>query len=116
MDTVVAKSEALKQIIHFSIENVYNHVQVVEIENAGYNIMGELLSFFIPSVLRTPEQRNSYDKKVIRLLPYPYNSENKDVKLRVQGVVDYIASMTDDFATNLYRRIKGIDMGMKFTE
>ncbi|HOF45349.1 MAG TPA: dNTP triphosphohydrolase [Bacteroidales bacterium] len=116
LDTVVAKSEALKQIIHFSIENVYNHVQVVEIENAGYNIMGELLSFFIPSVLRTPEQRNSYDKKVIRLLPYPYNSENKDVKLRVQGVVDYIASMTDDFATNLYRRIKGIDMGMKFTE
>jgi len=49
-------------------------------------------------------------------MPYPYNSENKDVKLRVQGVVDYIASMTDDFATNLYRRIKGIDMGMKFTE
>jgi dGTPase len=41
----------LCRILNFSIEKIYNH-KAVEIENAGYNVMYELLDHFIPSILK----------------------------------------------------------------
>ncbi len=112
-DTIRKKSETLTRIIDFSIENVYNHTQVVEIENAGYHIISELLSLFIPSIIIPEEKREVSDKKAIRLLPQQYSREGASESVKIQGVVDYISGMTDNLATDLYRRIKGIDMGMK---
>ena len=28
------------------------------------------------------------------------------------GILDYVSGMTDNYATELYRRIKGIEIGM----
>ncbi len=112
-DTIRKKSETLTRIIDFSIENVYNHTQVVEIENAGYHIISELLSLFIPSIIIPEEKREVSDKKAIRLLPQQYGREGAFESVKIQGVVDYISGMTDNLATDLYRRIKGIEMGMK---
>ena len=41
------QTDAVLKEIEVSPENIYNHHSVVEIENAGYNVMYELLSHFI---------------------------------------------------------------------
>ena len=103
----------MTQIIDFSFDHIYNNRNVVEIENAGYNVMYELLSHFIPPILKQKDDRTQSDKKAIRLLPTTYNYEGDTVYKRVLGVLDYVAGMTDKYATDLYKRIKGIEIGMK---
>ncbi|MGS0747659.1 hypothetical protein [Halpernia sp. GG3] len=83
----------------------------MEIENAGYNVMYELLNHFIPSILKPKETQKSYDKWR-KLLPEQFvYSEGTDYE-KVMGVLDFVSGMTDNFATDLYRKIKGIDIGM----
>jgi len=93
----------------FSIEKIYNHRAVVEIENAGYNVMYELLDHFIPSVIK--ENPKNYDKKALQLLPEQFRYEGEPYE-KIMGVLDFVSGMTDNYATDLYRKIKGIDIGM----
>jgi dGTPase len=112
LDIYKSENRALQDIEAFSIEKIYNHKAVVEIENAGYNVMYELLDHFIPSILKPEDERKSYDKKALKLLPRQFvYEEGKDYQ-KVLGVVDFVSGMTDNFATDLYRKIKGIDIGM----
>lgn len=112
LDIYKAENRALHDIESFSIEKIYNHKAVVEIENAGYNVMYELLDHFIPSILKTAEERKSYDKKALKLLPRQFVYEDGTDYQKVLGVIDFVSGMTDNFATDLYRKIKGIDIGM----
>ncbi|NML70081.1 deoxyguanosinetriphosphate triphosphohydrolase [Chryseobacterium sp. RP-3-3] len=112
LDIYKSENRALQDIEAFSIEKIYNHKAVVEIENAGYNVMYELLDHFIPSILKPEDDRKSYDKKALKLLPRQFVYEEGTDYQKVLGVVDFVSGMTDNFATDLYRKIKGIDIGM----
>lgn len=105
------QSNALQQIEKFSIEKIYNHRTVVEIENAGYNVMYELLNHFIPSVIKNKEDLKNYDKKALQLLPEQFHYQGNTYE-RILGILDFVSGMTDNYATDLYRKIKGIDIGM----
>ena len=111
LSTFKKGSQALQQIEQFSIEKIYNHRAVVEIENAGYNVMYELLNHFIPPVIKNKEDLKSYDKKALQLLPEQFRYQS-DVYHRILGVIDFVSGMTDNYATDLYRKIKGIEIGM----
>ncbi|MBT0550038.1 deoxyguanosinetriphosphate triphosphohydrolase [Riemerella anatipestifer] len=106
------ENNALQKIERFSIEKIYNHKAVVEIENAGYNVMYELLNHFIPSAILDPSERKGYDKKALQLIPNQFRVEEGTVYQKVLGVLDFVSGMTDNYATDLYRKIKGIDIGM----
>ena len=110
--TVRKQYRTVDMIELFSIENIYNHRTVVEIENAGYNVMYELLSHFIFPILKAKEERASYEKKAVLLIPKQFLYESESIYKRVLGILDFISGMTDNFATDLYRKIKGIDIGM----
>lgn len=112
LDIYKSENRALQDIEAFSIEKIYNHKAVVEIENAGYNVMYELLDHFIPSILKPEDERKSYDKKALKLLPKQFVYEEGTDYQKVLGVIDFVSGMTDNFATDLYRKIKGIDIGM----
>ncbi|MDO4764088.1 MAG: dNTP triphosphohydrolase [Flavobacteriaceae bacterium] len=103
------ESEALQQIERFSIEKIYNHRAVVEIENAGYNVMYELLDHFIPPIIK--KDLKNYDKKALQLLPEQFRYDGECYE-KILGVLDFVSGMTDNYATDLYRKIKGIDIGM----
>lgn len=105
-------NKALQEIETYSIAKIYNHKAVVEIENAGYNVMYELLNHFIPSILKPKDQRKSYDKMALKLLPQQFVYEEGSEYQKVLGVIDFVSGMTDNYATDLYRKIKGIDIGM----
>ncbi|KMQ65210.1 deoxyguanosinetriphosphate triphosphohydrolase [Chryseobacterium angstadtii] len=112
LDIYKSENRALQDIEAFSIEKIYNHKAVVEIENAGYNVMYELLDHFIPSIMKPEHERKSYDKKALKLLPKQFVYEEGTDYQKVLGVIDFVSGMTDNFATDLYRKIKGIDIGM----
>lgn len=112
LDIYKSENKTLQDIESFSIEKIYNHKAVVEIENAGYNVMYELLDHFIPSVLKPKEERKSYDKMALKLLPNQFVYEAGSDYQKVLGVIDFVSGMTDNYATDLYRKIKGIEIGM----
>ena len=108
----IQSGNAIKKIESFSIENIYNHRSVVEIENAGYNVMYELLSHFVEPILKSKDQLTKSEKMALKLLPQQFIYDDKSDYLKVMGVLDYVSGMTDNYATDLYRKIKGIDIGM----
>ena len=112
LDIYKSENKSLQQIESFSIEKIYGHKAVIEIENAGYNVMNELLDHFIPPVLKENSKRKSYDKMALKLLPQQFVYEEGNDYQKVLGVIDFVSGMTDNFATDLYRKIKGIDIGM----
>lgn len=111
-DFIKSNCNALSNIANFSVDSIYNHRSVVEIENAGYNVMYELLQHFIHPILLEESKRKQSDKKAIRLIPNQFLYDKGTDYEKVLGVLDYVSGMTDNYATDLYRKIKGIDIGM----
>ena len=112
LDIFKSKSESFQEVERFSIEKIYGHRSVVEIENAGYNVMYELLNHFIPPIIKEKSERKGFEKKALQLIPSQFMYEEGSVYEKVLGVLDFVSGMTDNFATDLYRKIKGIDIGM----
>lgn len=115
MDCVKNSNKTAQSILEiieeFSIENIYNHHSVVEIENAGYHVMYELMAHFIEPILK--ENRATYDEKAIKLIPNQFLYEDGTDYQKVMGVLDFVSGMTDNYASELYRKIKGIEIGMR---
>lgn len=113
VDELQLRSDALKEIEKISIQKIYNHPTVVEIELAGYNVMKELLSTWIPAAIKTKSERTAPESKVMQLIPEqfgPFTEEDSPYQ-KVMRVLDVVSGMTDLYATELYRKIKGIDIG-----
>lgn len=108
IDHVPAKSqEAIKEIKKVSIKNIYNDRSVVEIEISGYQIIGTLLEVFIEAVLNPDE---GISRKMLQLIPDQYGGNPTSTYEKVQAVVDFVSGMTDLYALDLYRKIKGINI------
>ncbi|MGM0620304.1 MAG: deoxyguanosinetriphosphate triphosphohydrolase [Bacteroidota bacterium] len=101
------QAAAMKQVKEISFSEVYAHRTVVEIEIAGYKIIGTLLDEFVGAVIN-PEDR--YNKKILSLLPAQYHPQSDSLYHKIQSAVDFISGMTDVFALDLYRKIKGISL------
>jgi dGTPase len=112
-DVITKDSVALQKIIEFSKKYIYNHRSVIEIENAGFNVMYELLSHFILPILVDKHIRTKSEDKAILLIPAQFLYEDGNDYQKVLGILDYVSGMTDNYAIDLYRRIKGIEIGMK---
>ncbi|HEU0065159.1 MAG TPA: deoxyguanosinetriphosphate triphosphohydrolase, partial [Flavisolibacter sp.] len=99
---------ALNNVNDISINKIYGHNTVVQIEIAGFNVMSELLQLFIPALLK--EKPNPKDVKIANLLPYQFTEfrETKSKYLKAMNALDLISGMTDEYATDMYRRLKGI--------
>lgn len=101
------QAEAMKKVREISFSRVYAHRSVVEIEIAGYKIIGTLLEEFVGAIM---QPKDMYSKKILSLLPGQYKTESESAYLKIQSVVDFVAGMTDVFALDLYRKIKGISL------
>ena len=95
----------LKKVDEISIRDIYNHKSVIEIEIAGYNVIGDLLDEFITAVLHPSRDKS---KKLIQLVPKQFSIQQDNLYANIQSIVDFIAGMSDLYAVDLYRRIKGI--------
>jgi dGTPase len=102
-----AEKQLIKKIDTFSVEHIYNHRSVVEIEIAGYNVIGGLLKEFFAAVIN-PQSAKS--QKLLQLISQQFKitGERDNLYNDIQSVVDFIAGMTDLYAVDVYRKITGI--------
>lgn len=100
-----APAQAMQVLKNRSVQHIYNHRSVVEIEVAGYQILGGLMEEFVAAVLQ-PDSR--YAQKLLALLPQQFTYTGAETYTNIQAVVDFVSGMTDLYAVELYRKIKGI--------
>ena len=100
------EKNALEKCRDASVKHIYRHPSVVKIELTGFNVIGTLLEDFTEAVLHpdTP-----YNKKLLSLIPEQFKVETDDTYTRLQSVIDFISNMTDLYAVQLYKDLRGID-------
>jgi dGTPase len=81
-----------QNISKISVEKIYNYQSVVQIE-------------FVPALINNSSK---YDAKLVALIPKQFITKNADVYSKIQSVLDFVSGMTDLYAVELYRNIKGI--------
>lgn len=100
--------KAMTQCQQTAWTRIYKHPSVVEIEIAGFKILGNLLENFTQAVLNPSQYRSSL---LLPFMPMQYNSnENAGVYEKIQSVLDFLSGMTDEYALSLYRKINGLGL------
>lgn len=102
---IVAHMELISKI---SVKKIYNASAVVQIEIAGFKVMNALLEEFVPAYLKS--NKSLFDKKVVAMIPSQFHSQQDDTYSKIRAVLDFVSGMTDVYAVDLYRKIKGISI------
>jgi len=96
----------INDIIKISVEKIYRSSQVIEKEIVGYSVIYKLLDVFLTAINNQYESKESnYDKLIISLSPCLI-SESKSLYDRILTVCNFVASLSDGFALQLYHKIK----------
>ena len=105
----IAARETLQVIERRSVEDVYAADQVVEIEAAGFEVLGGLLEIFTDACLINPGTRRS--QKMIEILPEQFRpTEGLSSYRQLLQLLDFVSGMTDSYAVSLYKKLKGISL------
>ncbi|MFC2104875.1 deoxyguanosinetriphosphate triphosphohydrolase [Bacteroidota bacterium] len=99
--------EAFEKCKKVAIKDIYNHRSVVKIELTGFNVLGTLLDEFINAIFN-PD--SDYSQKVLSVLPLQFSVEEHSFYKKTISVVDFVSGMTDLYAVDLYKDIKGINL------
>lgn len=108
LKSIENNNKFIKEIDSISLEKIYNHDTVIQLEIAGFEIMSKLLALFVPAVLSVSP--NKRDEKVLRLLPEQYQTTESSNYHKVMTVLDFLSGMTDEYAFELYRKLYGIEI------
>lgn len=101
----------LKHIQKESVSRIYNHDSVVKIELAGFKIMSGLIEDMVEAALLEEGQRQNRHKKLLNLIPFQNRFSESDTDYqKVMSILDHASAMTDNYALNLYRNLRGISV------
>lgn len=105
------QAPALEQIGKRSVERIYNHESVIQIELAGFKIMSGLIEDFVEAAFLAPGQRQNRHRKLLSLIPAQYAfAEQSERYTQVMAILDHVSAMTDNYALDLYRNLRGISV------
>ncbi len=101
--------DALDHIEDISVKRIYNHSSVVKIELAGFRIMSGLIADLVEAALT--DEKEKRHKKLLSLMPSQYRFENEvSAYEKIMCILDYVSGMTDNYALELYRNLRGISV------
>ncbi len=101
-------ADPLAEVKKISLEKIYKARQVLEIEAAGFEVIGGLLGFFVDAVLN--ERPSQQERKMLELIPTEVKNKEMSDYCKLLNVCSYVAGLTDKHAINLYRKLKGIEL------
>ncbi|MFB6258526.1 MAG: dGTP triphosphohydrolase [Flavobacteriales bacterium] len=109
------RGKTVKKIKALSFEKVYRSKKVLEIEAAGFEVIGGLLEIFTnASLAALKEETDPRQEKILELLPAPLQGPGKGKELevyeRLLDICGYVSGMSDSSALSLYRKLKGIEL------
>ena len=96
--------EAYDKCSNVAVNKIYKSRDVVDIELAGFHVISTLLELMIDAV-QSPEK--TYSQLLINRVSSQYDINSPTLYGKIQAVLDYISGMTDVYALDLYRKIKG---------
>ena len=108
--------EALQAVERVARDNIYVARPALEIETAGFEVLGGLLSLFTNAVEAGAgcAAWSTRERMLLKLLPTQFlghdGQPDPDPYVRLLQVADFVAGMTDSYAVDLYRRLKGIEL------
>ncbi len=98
----------INDIIKISVEKIYKSREVIEKELFGYNIIATLLDVFLTALNNSFENKvTNYDKLILNLLPESIQKPQETTYLRILSICGFVASLTDGYALQLYKKLKG---------
>lgn len=98
---------AYKTCERVSVEKIYRSQSVVDVEISGYNIIYKLIDQLVNAAL---EPDKAYSRQLLMRVPQQYEMSAPAYYHRILAVLDYVSSMTDIYALDLYRQITGISL------
>jgi dGTPase len=111
LELVPSKKE-LDDIRRRSVDEIYSHRPVAQIECAGFDVLGGLLGVFLEATVLKPESKKS--EKVRSLVPTQFLDEKREPFSNkyqtIMNITEYISCMTDTFAIDTYRILTGISL------
>lgn len=111
-DDLISKCKFASQldaIGRVSKSQIYTTPTVLEIEAAGFEILGGLLNKVTPALFTPEADRSPAQKKIAEIVPKQFNQGTSPYE-RLLGVTDYISGMTDTFALSMFRRLHGMEL------
>ncbi|MES2569353.1 MAG: dNTP triphosphohydrolase, partial [Verrucomicrobiota bacterium] len=111
--------KAWKQIQSRSQESIYCTTRSVEIEAAGFEVLGGLLDVFVSAIndrAARGDAASTRSKKLLLLVPPEiFDGGNgriplKDAYQRLLKILDFVSGMTDSYAVSLYKKVRGISL------
>jgi len=103
--------QVMKEIGTESVKHIYNYPSVIKIELSGFRIMAGLLEDFVEAALTEAKSRSGRHKNLLSIIPLQYHfKEDKSPYQKVMSIIDFASGMTDLYALQLYRNLRGIEM------
>jgi dGTPase len=106
----------LQAVLKLAKESIYVARPALEIETAGFEVLGGLLGLYTQAVEAGAGhvRLTTRERMLLKLLPSQflgYDGEpDPDPYVRLLQVADFVAGMTDSYAVDMYRKLKGIDL------
>ena len=103
----LGSSAAYRACSTFAEQHIYRSRDVLDIELAGYRIIGFLLEVFTDAI-RNPE--HAYSTLLLNRIPEQYETDAPTLYGKLQALIDFVSGMTDVYALDLYRKITGMGL------
>ena len=104
----------LGEIQKISRETIYSTDRGVQIEIAGYEVLGGLLDVFSSAIhdIATAKKPANRSMKLASQLPAEcvHAARHATPYERLMRLLDFVSGMTDTFAVSLYRKMRGISL------
>ncbi len=115
---LIPAARAVKAMKALGRERVYVAPQVLEIEAAGFRVLGGLLELYAAAVeevaARGPQGASVSATTLLRLLPPQFLGEDglpdADPYTRLIRLTDFVSGMTDSYAVSLFKKLTGISL------
>lgn len=98
---------AYKECEKVSVLKIYQSHVVADVEIAGYNIIYTLIDRLVQAAFN-PDK--AYSKQLLNRVPQQYEMQAEKPYQRIMAVLDYVSSMTDIYALDLYQKLTGMSL------
>ncbi|MCO4781590.1 MAG: deoxyguanosinetriphosphate triphosphohydrolase [Candidatus Cloacimonetes bacterium] len=110
----IPSNQYMKQLLDLTAQKIYRVREVLEIEAAGFEILGGLLTILHENFTKVLEGNSKRSRKILQLIPNQFLDKNRepyrDKYKMMMSITDYISGMTDSYAVSIYQKLKGISI------
>ena len=111
---------ALKAFSELGKRKVYQSRPVLEIEAPGFSVLGSLMEAFVGAANEMADKKagaEGHSRSLFGLIPSqflgPDRTPDADLYRRVLQVTDYVAGVTDSYAVDLFRKVRGMALASR---